>query len=455
MWKLIKVMQPKSSPFRLVRVGGDKDGAYLVPDDFRGIKACFSPGVSNRKDFEDELLDGYSIISHMCDYSSDPEKFRTSLKPGQTFKKKWLDVNGGEDSISLEDYVQEMEPRASDDLMLQMDIEGAEYRNLLRTPHAILQRFRIIVIELHKVDVCNRPADFNKELGPLLELLDQYFICVHAHPNNCCGEFQVAGLKLNLPKVIELTFLRRDRWKGVAETDCYVPMLPHPLDIEFNMSTKPPIFLNEHWLVSGKRTAESTIKMLNDQVGYLERALKLAQNLSLQHVVLNDLHRLAQHAASALPALNPKPSIEALVDLAASKTFTLSSQHVASPKVQRVTEQSPFFFHTGEGYNQSITIDLEVDSLLFELRIVNRTDTCRERASCLFYCLHNEQKPDLHQGFPVVVNKAFLTKTNQISVTDLRGARARYVTIFSPEKTFLHLASIQILGVVQQESRDS
>lgn len=406
--------------------------------------------MSNRKDFEDELLDGYGIVSHMCDYSSDPEKFLTPLKPGQTFKKKWLDVDGSEDSISLQGWVQELAPDSNDDLILQIDIEGAEYRNLLKTSDVVMRRFRIIVIELHRLGVCNRPADYKKELGPLLERLGQHFVCVHAHPNNCCGDFLLTGSKLNLPNVHELTFLRRDRWEGVAEADCYPPMLPHPLDIACNVRKKPPIFLNEHWLASGQRSPKSTIKLLTDQVNYLEYALKEAQSPALtslaQQDALSDLHRLAQHVATALPALTPKPSAEALVDLAIGKPFTLSSHHVACPKGRQVTEQSPFFFHTGEGRNQSITIDLGAAAALFELHIANRTNACQERARCLFYCFHNEPKPDLGQGFPVAVDEAFLTKADQMSVTDLRGAKARYVTIFSPEKTMLHFSAVQIFG---------
>jgi hypothetical protein len=448
----IDVLRPKPSPFSLIRIGGNTDGAYLLPNDLQGIKACFFPGVSNRKDFADELLDVYDIASHMCNYSSDPEKFKTPLKPMQTFKKKWLDINGCEDSISLENWVLEFSPDRNEDLILQMDIAGAEYRNLLQTPDEILRRFRIIVIELHHLDVCNRPDDFNKELGPFLERLDKHFVCVHAHPNNCCGDFQLAGSQLNLPNVHELTFLRRDRWEGTNDVDCYPPMLPHPLDIEPNVPKMPPIFLNEHWLESGKREHESTIKLMSDQIGYLERALKQAQSLATISVSPQDtidLYRLAQYAALALPAVTPRPNVESLVDLAEGKLFTLSSQHTACPQERHVRDQHPFFFHTDKGWNQSITIDLQAVRQLFELRITNRTDACRERARCLFYCLHNEQKPDLHQGFAVTVDEAFLTKPDQISVTDLRGTQARYVTIFSPENTFLHFSAIQILGIAK------
>jgi hypothetical protein len=357
-------LRPKASPKPLIRVGGDQDGAYLLPDDLVGIRACFSPGVSNRKDFEDELTDRYGITCHMCDFSSDVERFRTPLRRKQSFKKKWLDVNNSPDSISLESWVNELSPKPEDDLLLQMDIEGAEYRNLLHTPEKILRRFRIIIIELHRLRTCLDEKEFRKELGPLLELLDKHFICVHAHPNNCCGDFLLEENGWNIPNVHELTFLRRDRWQSAPSESLQQPLLPHPLDIRGNVASKPPIFLNEHWLESGRRQTESEIKMLRDQVDYLQRALHEAR-ADFQETTAH-LHRLARNAVATIPRESGGPN-GTLVDLASGKSFVLSSTHRASPKNCLVSERRPFFFHTAHGRNQSICVDLGSRHELHEL----------------------------------------------------------------------------------------
>jgi hypothetical protein len=102
--KDILIMKPKPSPYPLIRIGGDQDGAYLVPDVLQGIRACFSPGVNNTKSFEDDLTSNHGIPCHLCDFTSDIEAFETPLIEGmQTFKKKWLDIDQAEDSISLDD----------------------------------------------------------------------------------------------------------------------------------------------------------------------------------------------------------------------------------------------------------------------------------------------------------------------------------------------------------------
>lgn len=272
----LRLMRPRPSPFLLMRVGPNQDGSYLIPDDLRDLQACFSPGVSNWKAFEDELARRFNIRSHLCDFSSDEAAFTTPLIPQlQTFEKKWLDLNGVADAITLDDWVARREPDPAVDLILQMDIEGAEYRNLLNVSAQTLQRFRILVIEFHNLGVANHPNPFAATLGAVLERLDEYFLCVHAHPNNCCGEVRYEPADLTLPNVIELTYLRRDRFSAYPYLKPLKPRLPHPSDVSRNVMTNPPLFLHEGWL-DGPRAEDSRAKMNADTLAYLEYANALA-----------------------------------------------------------------------------------------------------------------------------------------------------------------------------------
>ena len=42
-------------PCNLVRIGSGADGGYLLPDALDGLAYCFSPGVADSADFENEL----------------------------------------------------------------------------------------------------------------------------------------------------------------------------------------------------------------------------------------------------------------------------------------------------------------------------------------------------------------------------------------------------------------
>jgi len=237
----ILLMIPKPSPYPLLRFGGCGDGSYLIPDDIIGIDACFSPGVGNFKYFEDDLLFQYGIKSYLCDFSTNAKNLTTPLiDEMQFFEKKWLDVWGKENTISLEEWVNKYSPDNNKDLILQMDIEGDEYRNLYATNRYILNRFRIISLELHWL------GELKDTVSIILQKLDETHTCIHAHPNNCCGDFIENTTGMNIPNIIELTYLRKDRFIGNPD-NFYKPKLPHPLDV-INVPSNPPLLLNNKWI---------------------------------------------------------------------------------------------------------------------------------------------------------------------------------------------------------------
>jgi len=277
--RALMMLRPAGSPRPLVRLGGSGDGAYLVPDDLDGVVACFSPGVDDRKDFEDELVDRYGMVCHLCDFSSDEQSLRTPLRVGmQTFTRRWLEPVDGTDTVSLATWVGERAP-GDGDLMLQMDIEGAEYRNLLDAPDELLRRFRVIVLEMHDLFEVADPARFAAGPGALIERLNRHFQVVHAHANNCCGQVHYRPARMNVPQVIELTWLRRDRFAGSGRERDRGVRLPHPLDVR-NVGHRPRIFLNAAW----RRGSLPTIAPLIGEVGWAVRHPRAARRAVLDRV---------------------------------------------------------------------------------------------------------------------------------------------------------------------------
>jgi len=277
-----EIIRPQPSPFRLIRLGGAGDGGYLLPDDLQGIEACFSPGVDNFKKFEDDLCRRYGIVAHMCDFWSDPSRFATPLMPGlQTFEKKWLQPSASAEAISLADWVGRRRKNPDADLLLQMDIEGGEYKVLLDVDRALLASFRILVIEFHAVHNALFDPFLMHHVGlPVFNKIAQDFVCVHAHPNNNKPYgHKIPGLNASMPRAIELTFLRRDRFKFAAASGLLPVMIPHPLD-DVNVSFRPPFFLEAHWC-GGKRPWRSHWKIQRDRLAYALRS-RAAQSPNLQ-----------------------------------------------------------------------------------------------------------------------------------------------------------------------------
>lgn len=235
---LIQRVSPVSSPFPLVRIGGSSDGGYLVPDDLDGIEACFSPGVALSATFEMGMAE-MSVPSFMVDHSVDEPPIANKMFH---FEKLFLAAHtDGVKFIRLEDWVYANAPNAGD-LILQMDIEGSEWSVLLDAPDHILKRFRIMVIEFHNLEQMMTSNLGVEIFSTVLDKLARNFQIVHLHANNAGGVHRYKGQII--PRVVELTFLRLDRFS--LSNERLPALFPHPLD-QRNIPSKKEILLSEPW----------------------------------------------------------------------------------------------------------------------------------------------------------------------------------------------------------------
>ena len=202
----------------LIRLGGKSDGGYLVPDDLKGIKECYSPGGSSISNFENELS-RLGIICHMADFSVNGPALQNPLF---VFKKKFLGLVNDDMYIRLDDWISETST-SNEDLILQMDIEGAEWSVLNSTHPNILKRFRIIILEVHSMDGLFDPLFF-RQIDDVFTLLRSDFEIVHIHPNNTSKVIHCNGY--SVPSVMEFTFLRRDRLSSIERNYTF----PNDLD---------------------------------------------------------------------------------------------------------------------------------------------------------------------------------------------------------------------------------
>lgn len=213
-----RMLRPVDAGKELIRLGAAGDGGYLVPDDLDGISHCFSPGVSTVADFELDLA-RRGIRSFLIDYSVESAPVSHPLIQ---FERKFLGLTNDEVYVRLDDWTSAMAPEGSD-LLLQMDIEGAEYDVLFDVSEQTLQKFRILIIEFHHLDKLMLAGDF-KLYDLVFRKLSKYFDVVHNHPNNCALPHRYGSFEI--PPIMELTFLRKDR----AQTRTPVSRFPHPLD---------------------------------------------------------------------------------------------------------------------------------------------------------------------------------------------------------------------------------
>lgn len=228
-------MHPVTTEHELVRIGCSGDGGYLVPNDLDGITACFSPGVDNRATFEETLI-ARDIPCHLADASVNFNPIKDETK--STFLKKYIGVLNNDLFITLDKWIDTFDPSGGD-LLLQMDIEGAEWQALLNISEKNLARFRIIIVELHDMERLMDKHAFQVIKAVMDRLLEKFYI-VHNHPNNY-GGLVTAG-DIEIPRVHELTLLRRDR----VENAMPATRFPHLLD-RTNAEDRQDILLPPIW----------------------------------------------------------------------------------------------------------------------------------------------------------------------------------------------------------------
>lgn len=231
---LMAQLQPQNSGIELIRIGGENDGGYLIPDDLEEINSCFSPGVSNSARFEEELESKYRIQSHLADFSvlGPPNGFAP-----KSFQRKYIGAYSENQFISFDDWIDACLPdTVKEDLIMQIDIEGGEYEAILGLSQANLNRFRIIAIEIHNIESWAQKTFF-PIAESFIKKLNSNFHVVHFHPNNFAGLTNISGAKF--PRVVEITLLRKDRVTvAISPAD-----LPHSLD-QRNSTDNPEIYYN-------------------------------------------------------------------------------------------------------------------------------------------------------------------------------------------------------------------
>ncbi len=239
--RLVRALKPINPGRPLIRLGGDEDGGYLIPDDLDGVTHAFSPGVGPTIDFDLDLS-ARGIQVHFADASV---THLPADHPNYTFVKQSIRSfsDPEEHALTLDDWYKMSpahEAAGHDDLLLEMDVEGAEYEIINSVSDNLLRRFRIIIVEFHFIHLFGLAYTFPIVSSCFKKLLRSHRV-VHIHPNNySLGTLQFGDVELS--SFMEFTFYRKDRCLREDAWDSF----PHPLDQD-NARFLPPIILPKCW----------------------------------------------------------------------------------------------------------------------------------------------------------------------------------------------------------------
>jgi hypothetical protein len=178
-----------------IRLGSANDGGYLLPEDLSEIKYCFSPGVADTADFEMDCARIYGMPVYMCDHTVEASPLEHPLFH---FEKKGIGygVSAGGLLEPMSEWVYKSGVESNAQLLLQMDIEGAEYDFFFNEKPAFLKKFRYVIMEVHYLHQMLGPGYFETRLLPFIKKVKESFDIIHIHPNNHTVFAEFGGISL-------------------------------------------------------------------------------------------------------------------------------------------------------------------------------------------------------------------------------------------------------------------
>ncbi len=213
-----------------VRIGSLGDGGYVIPDDLAHIKGVISIGIGGEVSFDQHFADlGLKVYQYDHTVDGPPVTHKNFLFNKVGWNSK------AENGFTTLSEILDANNLYDGDCLLKFDVEGAEWDALVNVSTTLLQRFRIIVCELHRFAALEARPFFQKAQRAINILTENHKV-VHVHPNNCCGIELVGGIIL--PKVAEFTFIRTDRGSFARSTAA----IPSALDCP-NLRNRPEIVL--------------------------------------------------------------------------------------------------------------------------------------------------------------------------------------------------------------------
>ena len=202
---LLSLVRPATpAGFSKVRLGNRHgDGGYVMVDDWRDVVGAVSIGIGGDVSWDLAIAER-GIDVYQYDHTVPGPPIR---HPRFHFHSCGIGTHDSADSgfRTLEQIVGDVP--AGGNLILKMDVEGAEWATLSAAPSQVLERFSQIVIEAH-APLAGSAGDRLHNLQVLGRLRSTHQV-VHVHANNYAPVESFDGIRV--PNVLEISYLRRIR----------------------------------------------------------------------------------------------------------------------------------------------------------------------------------------------------------------------------------------------------
>ena len=122
---------------------------------------------------------------------------------------------------TLENFIKRNGHENNFDMILKMDVEGAEWDFLENVSSETLSQFDQIVFEFHNLTLPKTYHEMDKTLN-LIDKLNSTHTLIHLHGNNNTHYFQVESVGC-IPETLELTYLRTKNHVFHDDEEIFLP----------------------------------------------------------------------------------------------------------------------------------------------------------------------------------------------------------------------------------------
>ena len=217
-----------------VRLGNKHDGGYVIADNIGNYDCYLSAGIGGDESFSNEFLKKNNVINSGA-FQYDIEKLPHNFPKKLKFYKRNISDISDDKNANLKFFINNY-----DNIFLKMDIEGDEFLWFNSLTFDDLSKFKQFVIEFHDINVDSVKYSLKTKLE-VFEKISQSHYLIHAHGNNypIPPTFNIEGK--NIPKVIELTYVRKNiiqnpilNSQNLPHANLDYPCNNHLLDIPLN-----------------------------------------------------------------------------------------------------------------------------------------------------------------------------------------------------------------------------
>lgn len=215
---VLKIRRVKNNSF--IRIGRMGDGGYIMIDNFsKGGAVAYSFGISTEVSWDADMAKrGYDVFMYDMTIDKLPyenEKFHFFKEGigGVKDETKLLDT--------LDNFIARNGHKNNSDMILKMDVEGAEWNFLETVSSETLNKFDQIVFEFHDLTVPKTSAEMERTIN-LIDKINATHTLVHLHGNNYRQFINVEDIGV-IPDVLELSYLRTENYKFHDDKEIFLP----------------------------------------------------------------------------------------------------------------------------------------------------------------------------------------------------------------------------------------